>query len=294
MTNRHVVLNSGRTVGISGAGDPLARRLVILCHPTPGAGSFDPDPTTTNSWGVRLLTVDRPGYGSSEPIRADGAATVENRADDLAEYVRRSEHNADRLSHPEFRGIGVVGWGLGGSVALSLAARHPDLIDRVAVVGTRLPVRAMPSTASPSQPMPLRVQARLTVADVMADLSHRGAMALDWLGIADDDPALAGPGVRNRLERMLADASVQGVAGVATDLVAAEDVAWSRELGQIRASTILVYGESDPMVKRTDGRWFRRHVPNSKLVVVKNAGRLAIVSTWKQILEHVAPRTEHA
>lgn len=282
MTNRRFILSSGRGLGVSAAGDPIARRTLVLCHPTPGAGEFDPDPILTNSWGVHLLMVDRPGYGASDALEPDDTPTVSDRADDLAEYVSRTR--------PAGGGIGVVGWGAGGAIALALAARYPTMVDRVAAVGMRLPARARPDTASRRQPMALRVLARPRIPEVAAELEGRGPITIAWLGIAENDPAFGKPGVRNRIERMLSEASEQGVLGVAADLVASHDLTWSQKLGDITARTVLVYGESDPVTRRSDGAWFRRHIPSSRVVTVKGAGRLAVVSAWRQILEHVAPQ----
>ena len=64
MTHHIVELRDGRHVGVTGLGDPEADRLVLMCHPSPGAGGFDPDPPATSTAGVRIITLDRPGYGS--------------------------------------------------------------------------------------------------------------------------------------------------------------------------------------------------------------------------------------
>jgi pimeloyl-ACP methyl ester carboxylesterase len=109
-------------------------RIVVFCHSAPGAGIFDPDPVETRSRNVRLLSVDRPGYGGSQPLRAGEWATVASAADDLATVL-------DSLCVDR---VGVVGWSAGGRVALALAARRPDLVDRVAVLATPAPDAEVP------------------------------------------------------------------------------------------------------------------------------------------------------
>src|SRR5687767_15678689 len=139
------VLESGRRVAVhrttTGAAWVPARgrsrgaeeRVVVLCHSAPGAGIFDPDPAETRARNVRLLSVDRPGYGGSHPVAAGAWATVASAADDLAVVL-------DGL-HGER--AGVVGWSAGGRVALALAARRPDLVDRVVVMATPAPNEAV-------------------------------------------------------------------------------------------------------------------------------------------------------
>jgi pimeloyl-ACP methyl ester carboxylesterase len=102
-------------------------RTVVLCHPAPGSGAFDPDPEATWSRGVTLLSPDRPGYGSSDPSPpgAGGFAA----ADDLAEAL-------DRLGTGP---VGLAGWSAGGLVALALATRRPDLVDRLVLIATPAP-----------------------------------------------------------------------------------------------------------------------------------------------------------
>jgi pimeloyl-ACP methyl ester carboxylesterase len=87
-------------------------RVVVLCHPDPG----DPDPEMTWSRGVTLLGVDPTEFGRWD-------------ADELAEALDR------RGAGP----VGAVGWSDGGLVALALAARHPELVDRLVVIGTPSP-----------------------------------------------------------------------------------------------------------------------------------------------------------
>src|SRR5205814_911319 len=106
----------------------------IWCHGAPGSGRFDPDPEETAARGVTLVGIDRPGYGRSTPVEPGTWATVAGAADDIAAVVRGLDGGP----------VGVAGWSAGGRVALALAARHPDLVDRVVVIATPAPDEAIP------------------------------------------------------------------------------------------------------------------------------------------------------
>jgi pimeloyl-ACP methyl ester carboxylesterase len=81
--------------------------------------------------GVRLLCVNRPGYGGSDP-HASSHGSV---ADDLAGV-------AGELGHDRFA---VLGMSVGGGYAVACAARHPDRVAALGLVATQPPgVRAEP------------------------------------------------------------------------------------------------------------------------------------------------------
>ncbi len=61
-----VALRDGRSLAYAEWGDPLGRP-VVLFHGQPGSRLLCPDADATESAGVRLITVDRPGYGRSDP-----------------------------------------------------------------------------------------------------------------------------------------------------------------------------------------------------------------------------------
>lgn len=265
MAHHMTTLPSGAAVGFSAAGDPLSQRLVLFCLPTPGAGIFDPDPIVTNTWGVHLVSLDRPGYGSTPA--GTGVSLIQDRADDLAAFLGASRDAARSSGATVFGPAGVVGWGTGGMVALSLAARHPELIDRVAAFQTAAPqgfafdpsLQALPPFGMPA------------------------------LGIPSDDPLLERPGLRNRLERMLESAGEQGDAGTSWDRKALADHSWTSELGGVEADVRLIYADDMGDVDRNDGAWYRRRIPSARIVRVSSGGALALVTEWDRILAHVAP-----
>ena len=117
---------------------------------------------------------------------------------------------------------------VGGRIALALAARRPELVDRVVVFGTPAPHEAAP-TVPPAAQAGLDALRDLPVDAATAALSRQlaplipsDATAADALSLlkasSADDAALAQPGARGRLTSMPAAAFAQGAAGLASDI----------------------------------------------------------------------------
>lgn len=281
---------AGRAPGLVAPDASTDVRVVVFCHCAPGAGPFDPDPARTTARGVRLLSVDRPGYGGSDPLPPGTWPTVGVAANDVAAVVERV--GAER--------VGVVGWSAGGRVALAFAARYPELVDRVVVVGTPAPDDAV-GWLSDEQREALASLRGLMPGEALARLRSRlrsptfddpfSGDAL-WLvaALTADVPALRSPGVRARLGAMLRAGFAQGTTGLAADIAGACLAPWGFDPEEVRARTLLVYGTDDPLAGPSHGRWWQRSLPDARLEVAPGGDHLLLVPAWEHVLAHVAPR----
>jgi pimeloyl-ACP methyl ester carboxylesterase len=264
---------------------------VVFCHPAPGAGGFDPDPEQTWARGVTLVGVDRPGYGGSPPVEGDQWASVPAAADDLAEVL-------DGLGTGPF---GVAGWSAGGRVAMALAARRPDLVDRVAVVGTPAPDDAVPWIPPEHKGMleGLRGLPPAVVHDQLIEIfsgfvpaDPAAPEALEQLGAGPaDEAALAAPGARERLAGMFQAAFAQGATGLASDIAGYTLRPWGFEPSAVQAKTLLTYGSEDAMVGPRHGSWWLQQLPDARIEVAPAAGHLLVIPLWHRVLSHLAPRS---
>lgn len=287
-----IVREHGRRVAVHHVTDGGTERTLVFCHAAPGSATFDPDPEQTRARGVTLLSVDRPGYGQSDPVSGADWASVGSAADDIAAML-------DQLDRGP---VGVVGWSAGGRVALALAARHPELVDRVVVLATPALHEEVPWIPD-EQAAGLEQLRGLPADQVHAALSrHLGPLlpqstdmteVLPLLGVAPaDDAALALPGARDRLKRMLEAAFAQGVAGMVGDIAGYCLQPWGFEPSAVRAKTLLLYGTKDPVAGSRHGTWWQKHLPNARLEMVPNAGHLVIFPMWQRVLSFLAPRTK--
>ncbi len=281
--------DGGRRVAVHRLAEGDTGRTVVLCHAAPGSGAFDPDPEQTWARGVTLLAVDRPGYGQSDPIPDGEWASVGGAADDLAAVI-------DRLGCGP---VGVAGWSAGGRVALALAARRPELVNRVVVIGTPAPHSEMPWISAEQQAaldqlrglLPEAVHAILVrqLAPLIPTDVH-APEALGMLGVSPaDDKALALPDARLRLMQMLAGAFAQGAVGLAGDIAGYTLQSWGFEFSAVQAKSLLLYGSRDPIAGQKHGVWWQKQLPDARLEVVPGAGHLLILPVWQRALSHLAP-----
>jgi pimeloyl-ACP methyl ester carboxylesterase len=260
-----------------------------MCHSAPGAGIFDPDPQETLARNVRLVSVDRPGYGGSQPISSGAWSTVASAADDLASVL-------DSLY---LERVGVVGWSAGGRVALALAARRPDLVERLVVIATPAPDSEVPWIADEQRndlerlgalsPAQAHAELRASFASLVPEDPH-SPESLWLLGAGPaDEGALGANGVRARLGEMLQAAFVQGTGGLAADIAGYCLQPWGFEPESVEAETLLLYGSRDALAGPRHGRWWQSQLPDARLEVVPGAGHLLVVPMWAQVLSHLVP-----
>ncbi len=137
MTHFAFELRSGRHLGVSGLGEPLATRVVVLCHPAGAGGAFDPDPAASVASGLRIIGIDRPGYGATDPY--PGEPDVRVWVDDVREYLQRIGPSSVESTGVRLGIAGVIGVGYGAFAAAALAASRPPLIDRLVLLEPAAP-----------------------------------------------------------------------------------------------------------------------------------------------------------
>jgi pimeloyl-ACP methyl ester carboxylesterase len=278
ITTHRITLPDGRTVAIDDRG-PHDDAVVVFHHAAPGSRLFDPDPAATAAAGVRLLTVDRPGYGLSSPP-APGAPSIAAMVDDVAFAL-------DSLGVGE---VAVGGWSNGGLHALGLAARHPERVRVAALFATPTLDEEVPWVGDDyrAQIAVMRgdaVAGRDGLAHALAPTTVSAEDAVGQVGAGDaDERMLADPAVRARVVAMLDGAFAQGALGTANDIVAANVVPWAFDPAAVGAPVHLYYGEADPLVTTAHAQWWEGVLADAHRHDVADAGHLVVVPAWRDFL----------
>ncbi len=211
---------------------PAAGPPLVLLHPL-GVDRTFWRPVLPLLRGRPLVLVDLPGHGRSAAPATP--YTIVELADGLASVLRR-----------EHRTVDLVGASLGGLVAQALAARHPDLVGRLALVDT---VAVYPDEMRAGW----RTRAGRARATGLADLVE--PTVATWF--TDREGALAAA-----LRAGLLATDPVGYAGACDALAAADTRADCR---LITAPTLVVCGIDDGPAFTAAARWFAATLSGSRL-----------------------------
>lgn len=271
-------LEDGRLLAWAEWGDPQGFPIMFL-HCSPGSRMFCPDEEATGAAGVRLISVDRPGYGGSD-VSSHPSLLAFGR--DLARLV----------DHLWLGRISVVGWSGGGLYAAACAA----------TLGERVSALVLASTPAPDDQVPwlpdvMRHVARLAAVDPAQALQAARKIARPLVetpersGDSWRSPSDSAIRTRSRVEDALVtmwrEAFRSGADGVAGDLVASS-TPWSFDPADVTARSALFYGKEDAVVGLAHGHWWAEALPDATLRVVSHAGHLVPLITWAEILRAAA------
>ena len=273
-------LRDGRRLAYSEWG-ALAGRPVVLLHGTPASRLICLDEEATERAGVRLLTMDRPGYGLSDP---HAGRTVFGWVDDFVEL-------AERIDLPP---CPVIGWSGGGPYALALGFRLPGRITRVGLAAASGPVDPIPGMLEASLSEGARAAFELLRKDYeagVAAIEARGAwfsgdgwerIFADSWGDADD-LVLADPATLAAMKTLTREAARQGSAGFVADQIA-EALPWSFSVSEITQPVHIWYGESDQAWVSMTADYLVANVPNVSLVKYPGEAHLFPFNHWAEML----------
>ena len=188
---------------------------------------------------IPTRSLDMPGHG--EAPYAPGALDPDTLAARLA------------AAHPGAHAW--LGWSLGGLVALTLAARHPQSVSRLVLVGATPRFVRTPDWPHGTEPAVLQ-----TFADQLA-IDH-AATVRRFLTLQ------AGPGARPEARALMADLQTGGMpqpAALAEGLAVLQGSDRRALLSSIRAPVLFVHAASDAIVPIEAARAASRLVPNGRL-----------------------------
>jgi pimeloyl-ACP methyl ester carboxylesterase len=280
-TDRTVTLRDGRALAFAEWGD-LDGRPVFLFHGRPGSRLLCPDEDATAAAGVRLITVDRPGYGRSDPRPG---RTLLDWADDVEEL-------ADRFDLASFP---IIGWSSGGPHALACGIRIPTRVTAIGLAASPGPCDAVPG-AWEDQPEEVRTLTELLRRDPSAALDGI-RKRLQWFaddpesllargGGGPDDPddaILADPTVLEHMNLWMREGARQGSTGFVEDWIA-EQGPWGFSASEIPHEVHVWWGERDALVKRADTEYLAFALPRAGLTTYPNDGHLFPVTHWREML----------
>lgn len=263
-----VTLRDGRTLAYAEYGH--ARGVpAFYFHGTPG-GRLEGRhlDQAARLYNVRLIAVDRPGYGRSD-FKRDRQLT--DWPDDVADL-------ADALALDRFAVVGLSG---GGPHAQACAAAMPDRVSAAAIVsGAGSPESALDGRGRVAR---MFIRAMLALTPIFAWwvalwAAFWAPRARQWMMPRSvDRVVMRRREVREAFAEEVRDALRPGGRAMAQDLVL-----FSRPWGFAPADAgavpvLLWHGDHDKIVPVRIGRYFAREIPGCRATFVEDGGHMMIV-----------------
>ena len=282
---RLVRLPDGRTLALDDVGDPAGLPVVYL-HGTPDSRlARHPDDDVARECAVRLIAVDRPGAGQSDP---NPQGTLGSLGADL-------RHLLDELAIE--RTI-LLGWSAGGLFALAAAAELGERVLALGLVATVPPVEAYadsgvvaalgpgrrPFVELAAELQPTELAAEMVPYLVPRPLTPDLALAhvLESAGDLGRAELAAVPGAAERLAEALAESVRGGDGGLAHDLVLQLEP--GLDLSPVRCPVRSFHGSDDGVSPPEVGAWLASHLRHAVLDLVPDAGHHLLFPRWRGIL----------
>jgi len=279
-TTHELSLASGRKVAFAQYGKPDGAPVVFF-QGTPSSRISHPPEPITIELGARLIVIDRPGFGGSDP--APGRTLV-GWAEDVAQVV-------DHLGIQEFRVAGVSG---GGPYVLATAWRWPSRVLSASVCGGSGPLE-LPGALRGAAPVR---QAGYFLARHLPGLfrlvvrrytdPRRDAEAFVKRYTAHNPPAdqaiIADPEFRARYLANFREAYRQGSKAFADEVILCSGP-WGFDLTEISVPVHFWHGALDNSTPLGMSRGMAERVPRSELTTLPGQGHMFVYGPlWRDIL----------
>lgn len=286
--DHRLTLADGRRLAYTEYGDSDGS-CVLFFHGTPGSrldARLLHDPARDG--GVRLVAVDRPGIGASDP---QPERTYLDWPSDVAALLR----------HLGERRVSLLGFSSGAPYALVCAATAALPIERVAVVSGNSPVddpevrRVLPPDSKAYLFLKERAEWAASAA-TYAMLAPTRLVTSRWPRIggrvyaafmsAGDRRVIRGYSATYGPATGLAgvvEALRGGTRGVRDD-VAIEFAEWGFDLGDVSVPVDVFHGAEDPLVPLPQAEYVARSIPDARLHVFDGVGHLVLYEHATEIL----------
>ena len=212
----------------------------------------------------RITTVDLPGHGKSPPP-SSGEYTV----DSLSESVHK-HLTTDTI---------LVGWSLGGLIAINIAARYPELVRKLILIASS------PQFANTDS---WEHGVKKSIIDGFAsDLIQNYRETIHrFLAIQTFGSEQAKPVIRELKAKVFAHGEPH-LDSLSKGLKILKNSNLSDVARLIQCPTLIVLGEKDTLIPKSSGNETRNIIANSQLEIIKGAGHAPFISHPDEFLKTI-------
>lgn len=275
-------LADGRALGFVQYGLPDGKPLFFFHGMGASRLTRHPNPAIARRLGIRLIGIDRPGIGLSDP---QPGRKLLDWPEDVAQL-------ADTLGLERFA---ILGWSGGGAHALACAYKLPERLTAVGIVSGAAPlVVSEPSEYLSTQwrwaarivhlaPASVRLLALWEARLFQQKPRHFMEWVFSHLP-GTDRSILAEPDMYAMLLETTREVFRQGSRGLSDDMLVLARP-WGFRLQDVRLPVALWHGQADTILDHRFARYLARVLPNCQARFFPEEGHFLFLTHWQEILQ---------
>lgn len=209
----------------------------------------------------RVIDMDNRDAGDS--ALGTGPYTIADMADDAAGLIRTLDLDSTY----------VMGWSMGGFIALELTLRHPELVGKLILVAT--------SAGGPTHIPPTPEIATLLMPIENEDIETN---------VRRIYPLVAAPGYTQShpedLDQVVCYAKARPTRLESYQRQLGAVMVWDgvgNRLNQIKAPSLVVHGDADPLIPYGNGQHLSTHIRGAKLLTYTHVGHLPPIEAAERL-----------
>lgn len=286
---KHVSLRNGEKIAYQEAGVHNIKTLLLI-H-----GNM----TSSQHWDLAIEKLQNEYHIYAVDLRGFGQSTYYKSIDSLQDFADDIKMFSDAL---ELRTFSLMGWSMGGGVAMEFAAAHPSqvetliLVESVGMKGYQIykkDITGQPIVSTLLQTKEEIAEDPVQIAPVLEALRDMNKLYYrtiwDLLIYTNHKPE------PERYEKYLDDMLTQrnfldvNYALITFNISDEHNgvVPGNGHIHRIQVPTLVLQGDRDYVVPQAVGEALAKHLPNAKLVILEDCGHSPLIDCLDVFIEHV-------
>lgn len=278
--NETITLPDGRTLGFAQYGDPNGKPLIFF-HGTPSSRYLrHPDNDRTASLNVRLITVDRPGFGISDH---QPGRTLLDWPDDV-------EVLADKLGLNHFSVAGISG---GGPYSAACAYKLPHRISKAGIINGVGPTdvdghlkglySSRKTAVRVARKAPWLLRPLIWLLQNPQRNTEKYFQKIVNQSSQPDRDILNQPAFKSMFLRSWKEGTRIGFRGFTRDGIIFSRP-WGFQLNDIKTSVYIWHGDQDKSTPLSMAQYMADQIPDCQLRIIAGKGHFLMFDHWDEIL----------
>jgi pimeloyl-ACP methyl ester carboxylesterase len=210
---------------------------------------------------ARVIAIDLPGFGGSQPLEA-GEASIDGYADAIARWA--GEVGLDRFV--------IAGHSMGGYVALAFARRHPEMLAGLGLVCTR-----------PGPDTEQARQGRYTMIDNVREKGPQAVVDAMLPRLLSPRTREKQPGVEEQTRQVMLRQGSGGIIAALQAMASRPDS--SPMLAQIEVPTAVIGGADDAIIPAAEEDLMAATIPGATQLRIDGAGHMPMLEQPERLTD---------